>query len=158
MSLVDVVDEVLDELERDERLRFTLDGQLATVDDYLEIRPEAEERIRRLVQSGRLAIGPWQTLVDEFLVDGETIVRNLETGLARAAELGGTMRVGYLPDMFGHVAQMPQILRSAGIETAVVWRGVPSAVGFHRFVWESPDGSSVVAEYLPDGYGNAAHV
>jgi mannosylglycerate hydrolase len=149
---------VLDELERDERLRFTLDGQLATVDDYLEIRPEAEGRIRALAESGRLAIGPWQTLVDEFLVDGETIVRNLEAGLARAAELGGTMRVGYLPDMFGHVAQMPQILRAAGIETAVVWRGVPSSIGFHRFVWESPDGSSVVAEYLPDGYGNAAHV
>jgi len=158
MSLVDVVDEVLDELERDERLRFTLDGQLATVDDYLEIRPENEGRIRALVESGRLAIGPWQTLVDEFLVDGETIVRNLETGLARAAELGGTMYVGYLPDMFGHVAQMPQILRSAGIEATVVWRGVPSAVDFHRFVWESPDGSSVVAEYLPGGYGNAAHV
>ncbi len=158
MSLVDVVDEVLDELERDERLRFTLDGQLATVDDYLEIRPEAEGRIRRLVQSGRLALGPWQTLVDEFLVDGETIARNLETGLARAAELGGTMRVGYLPDMFGHVAQMPQILRSAGLETAVVWRGVPEAVAFHRFVWESPDGSSVVAEYLPGGYDNAAYV
>jgi mannosylglycerate hydrolase len=157
MSLVDVVDEVLAALEDDDRLRFTLDGQLATVDDYLEIRPEAEPRIRALVESGRLAIGPWQTLVDEFLVDGETIVRNLETGLARAAELGGTMPVGYLPDMFGHVAQMPQILRSAGIETAVVWRGVPSAVGFHRFVWESPDGSSVVAEYLPGGYGNAAH-
>jgi 2-O-(6-phospho-alpha-D-mannosyl)-D-glycerate hydrolase len=158
MSLVDVVDEVLDELERDERLRFTLDGQLATVDDYLEIRPEAEDRIRRLVRSGRLAIGPWQTLVDEFLVDGETIARNLETGLARAAELGGTMRVGYLPDMFGHVAQMPQILHSAGLETTVVWRGVPDAVAFHRFVWESPDGSSVVAEYLPGGYDNAAYV
>jgi mannosylglycerate hydrolase len=158
MSLVDVVDDVLDELERDDRLRFTLDGQLATVDDYLEIRPEAEERIRRLVESRRLVIGPWQTLVDEFLVDGETIARNLEEGLARAAELGGTMRVGYLPDMFGHIAQMPQILRSAGLETAVVWRGVPDAVGFHRFVWESPDGSAVVAEYLPGGYGNAAHV
>jgi mannosylglycerate hydrolase len=149
---------VLDELERDDGLRFTLDGQLATVDDYLEIRPQAEERIRRLVSQGRLAIGPWQTLVDEFLVDGETIARNLEAGLARAAELGGTMRVGYLPDMFGHVAQMPQILRNAGIETAVVWRGVPSAVVFHRFVWEAPDGSSVVAEYLPGGYGNAAYV
>jgi len=158
MSLVDVVDEVLDQLERDERLRFTLDGQLATVDDYLEIRPEAEPRIRALVESGRLAIGPWQTLVDEFLVDGETIARNLEAGLARAAELGGSMTVGYLPDMFGHVAQMPQILRSAGIETAVVWRGVPAAVDFHRFIWKSPDGSSVVAEYLPAGYGNAAYL
>ena len=149
---------MLDALEADERLRFTLDGQLATVDDYLEVRPEAEERIRALVRSGRLAIGPWQTLGDEFLVDGETIVRNLEAGRARAEELGGSMHVGYLPDMFGHVAQMPQILRRAGIETAVVWRGVPAVVASHRFVWESPDGSSVVAEYLPGGYGNAAHI
>jgi hypothetical protein len=158
MSLVDVVDEVLDELERDERLRFTLDGQLATVDDYLEIRPEAEERIRALVHEGRLAVGPWQTLMDEFLVSGETIVRNLAAGMARAEEFGGAMRVGYLPDMFGHVAQMPQILCSAGLEIAVAWRGVPSVVDRHRFVWEGVDGSTVLAEYLPDGYGNAAHL
>jgi hypothetical protein len=96
--------------------------------------------------------------MDEFLVDGETTIRNLETGLARAAELGGSMRVGYLPDMFGHIAQMPQILFSAGLEVAVMWRGVPAAIDFHRFVWEGPDGSSVLAEYLPDGYGNAAHL
>jgi hypothetical protein len=156
MSLVEIVDDVLDELEADERLRFTLDGQLATVDDYLEIRPEGEERIRTLVRSGRLAVGPWQTLMDEFLVDGETTIRNLETGLARAAEMGGTMRVGYLPDMFGHVAQMPQILRAAGLDVCVVWRGVPLLDG-HRFLWEGIDGSTVLAEYLPDGYGNAAH-
>ncbi|MDQ2968941.1 MAG: alpha-mannosidase [Actinomycetota bacterium] len=156
ISLVDVVDEVLEQLESNERLRFTLDGQLATVDDYLEIRPEAEERICALVQSGRLAIGPWQTLMDEFLVGGETTVRNLEAGLRRAEHFGSAMPVGYLPDMFGHIAQMPQILRLAGIETAVVWRGVPSAVDFHRFVWEGLDGSTVVAEYLPAGYGNAA--
>jgi mannosylglycerate hydrolase len=158
MSLVDVVDEVLDRLEADPKLRFTLDGQLATVDDYLEIRPEAAARIRSLVDEGRLAIGPWQTLMDEFLVDGETTLRNLETGLARAAQLGSAMRVGYLPDMFGHIAQMPQILRLVGIDTAVVWRGVPSAVGFHRFVWEAPDGSGVVTEYLPAGYDNAAYL
>jgi mannosylglycerate hydrolase len=158
MSLVDVVDEVLDRLEADPKLRFTLDGQLATVDDYLEIRPQARERIRKLVDEGRLAIGPWQTLMDEFLVDGETTLRNLETGLAHAAELGSAMRIGYLPDMFGHIAQMPQILRAAGIDTAVVWRGVPSAVDFHRFVWEAPDGSAVVTEYLPAGYDNAAYL
>ena len=149
---------MLDQLEADEDLRFTLDGQLATVDDYLEIRPEAEDRIRALVQSGRLAIGPWQTLMDEFLVDGETTLRNLEAGLQRAEHFGSAMRVGYLPDMFGHIAQMPQILRAVGIETAVVWRGVPAAVDFHRFVWEGLDGSTVVTEYLPAGYGNAAHL
>jgi alpha-mannosidase len=136
---------------------FTLDGQLATVDDYLEIRPEAADRIRRFVREGRLAIGPWQTLVDEFLVSGETIARNLEAGLARAEHFGGAMGVGYLPDSFGHIAQMPQILSLFGIESAVVWRGVPSAIRSHAFTWESPDGSSVRAEYLPEGYGNAAY-
>ena len=69
------------------------------------------------------------------------------------------MEVGYLPDMFGHIAQMPQILRPAGFEHAVVWRGVPSAdrpsTGFR---WEAPDGSSVRAEYLPTGYGNGASI
>jgi glycosyl hydrolase family 38/alpha mannosidase-like protein len=158
LSLVKLVDKVLDMLEADPRFVFTLDGQLQTVDDYLEVRPEAEPRIRALVEEGRLAVGPWQTLMDEFLVSGETIVRNLERGLARGDELGGAMRIGYLPDMFGHVAQMPQILRLAGIEQAVVWRGVPEAIDRHAFLWQGPDGSEVRAEYLPRGYGNAAHV
>jgi alpha-mannosidase len=156
LQLVPLVDRLLDLMEADERWRFTLDGQLATVDDYLEIRPEGEERIRRLVETGRLAIGPWQVLMDEFFVSGETIVRNVEHGLRRGDELGGAMRVGYLPDMFGHVAQMPQILRLAGIDNAVVWRGVPAAIQSHTFTWEAPDGSSVRAEFLPQGYFNAA--
>lgn len=158
MSLVDVVDEVLELLEADEAMRFTLDGQLATVDDYVEIRRDGGRRIRALVDAGRLAIGPWQTLPDEFLLSGESLFRNLEAGLARAEDFGGAMRVGYLPDSFGHVAQMPQILRLAGIDTAVVWRGVPSAISSHAFTWEAPDGSQVRAEYLPEGYSNAAYV
>jgi alpha-mannosidase len=158
LALVRLVDKVLDMLEADPRFVFTLDGQLQTVDDFLEVRPEAEPRIRALVEDGRLAVGPWQTLVDEFLVSGEAIVRNLERGLERGDELGGAMRIGYLPDMFGHVAQMPQILRLAGIEQAVVWRGVPEAIDRHSFLWRGVDGSEVRAEYLPRGYGNASHV
>jgi mannosylglycerate hydrolase len=158
LQLVRLVDRLLDVMDADNRYRFTLDGQLATVDDYLEVRPEAEPRIRRLVEEGRLAIGPWQVLMDEFLVSGETILRNLEYGQRRGEELGGAMAVGYLPDMFGHVAQMPQILKRVGIEQAVVWRGVPAAIESHSFDWESPDGSTVRTEYLPHGYGNAAYL
>ena len=66
------------------------------------------------------------------------------------------MDVGYLPDMFGHIAQMPQILRLAGFADTVVWRGVPSAITKTGFFWEAPDGSTVRAEYLPVGYGNGA--
>jgi 2-O-(6-phospho-alpha-D-mannosyl)-D-glycerate hydrolase len=156
MRLVDLLDHVLERAEADPGFRFTMDGQMAAIEDYLEIRPEAAPRVRALVDAGRLAIGPWQILSDEFLASGETLVRNLERGLASAARLGGAMRVGYLPDQFGHAAQMPQILHRAGFEHAVVWRGVPSAVAHHAFLWSAPDGSTVRAEYLPWGYSNAA--
>jgi hypothetical protein len=96
--------------------------------------------------------------MDEFLVSGECIVRNLQLGLARAAGFGGAMPVGYLPDMFGHVAQMPQLLSQFGLDHAVVWRGVPSAVDRTAFWWRAPDGSQVRAEYLPQGYSNGAIV
>jgi Glycosyl hydrolases family 38 N-terminal domain/Alpha mannosidase middle domain/Glycosyl hydrolases family 38 C-terminal domain len=155
LRLVGLIDGLLDAMEADPRLAFTLDGQLATVDDYLEVRPENEARVRGLIRAGRLAVGPWLILMDEFLVSGETIVRNLEVGTRRAEELGGAMAVGYLPDMFGHIAQMPQILRRAGIGHAVVWRGVPAAIDRHAFRWFGPDGSMVRTEYLLGGYGNA---
>ena len=156
MRLVELVDQLLATMDADPRLRFTLDGQVATVDDYLEVRPEAREQIEALVRDGRLAIGPWQILMDEFLVSGETIVRNLELGWHAAERLGNVMPIGYLPDMFGHIAQMPQILRRAGIADAVVWRGVPAAIDRNAFLWSAPDGSTVRAEYLPEGYGNAS--
>ena len=157
LKLVRLVDDLLDLLESDSSYgRFLLDGQLAVIDDYLEIRPENEERIRALVSAGRLTVGPWYILMDEFLVSGETIVRNLQKGILRGSAFGGVMEVGYLPDMFGHIAQMPQILGQAGLGHAVVWRGVPSAVTGSAFRWTAPDGSGVRAEYLVAGYGNGA--
>src|SRR5436190_526539 len=158
MRLVELVDELLDSMEADDRLAFTLDGQVATVDDYLEVRPEGRPRIERLIAEGRLAIGPWQILMDEFLVSGETIIRNLEIGWSAAEGYGAAMPIGYLPDMFGHIAQMPQLLRRAGIDQAVVWRGVPAAIDRSAFAWRSPDGSTVRAEYLVGGYGNGAYL
>ncbi|HEX2373361.1 MAG TPA: alpha-mannosidase [Actinomycetota bacterium] len=156
LRLVDMVDDVLTRAEADPRFCFTFDGQTAMLEDYLEIRPESEPRIQALVATGQLAVGPWRILSDEFLVSGETLVRNLEAGLARARRFGGAMAVGYLPDEFGHAAQVPQLLRRAGLEHACVWRGVPAAVDRHAFCWSAPDGSTVRTEYLVGGYGNAA--
>jgi alpha-mannosidase len=159
MQLVELLDGLLPQLEADETYaHFQLDGQLAVVDDYLEIRPHERERLERLNRAGRISMGPWYTLPDEFLVSGETHVRNLRLGIATAEGFGGAMAVGYLPDMFGHVAQMPQILAGFGLTDAVVWRGVPSAIDAPAFWWEAPDGTRVRAEYLPDGYGNGARL
>lgn len=149
--LVSMMDTLLDLGERGFP-HFHLDGQTAMLDDYLAERPERAGDVRRLVADGRLSAGPWVTQMDEFLVSGESHVRNLEMGLARARELGAAPTIGYLPDQFGHIGQMPQMLRRAGIERAVVWRGVPAVIDRTAFRWEAPDGSAVVAEYLAFGY------
>jgi alpha-mannosidase len=133
---------------------FHLDGQTAMIDDYLERRPERGDELAALVREGRLSAGPWVTQMDEFLTSGESHLRNVEMGLERAQQLGRALEVGYMPDQFGHIGQMPQLLRLAGIERAVVWRGVPSAISTSTFRWQAPDGSEVLTESLPFGYSS----
>jgi len=157
VRLVRLLDAVLDGLESGGLGFFWLDGQTAAVDDYLAVRPEAEGRVRAAIAAGRLGVGPWVVPMDEFVASAETIVRNLAVGLRRRAELGATgPAVGYGPDIFGHVAQLPQLLRLAGIDQAVVWRGVPQVVAdaTTAFRWEAPDGSTVRTEYLYGSYAN----
>ena len=159
LRLVRLLDALLPMLESDlSYSRFLLDGQTAVLDDYLAVRPQAAATLARLASSGRLAIGPWMVLMDEFMVSGETMVRDLQFGIARGSELGGVMDVGYLPDMFGHVAQMPQLLQLAGFDHAVVWRGVPAVVEQNAFWWDAPDGSRVRAEYLYGSYSNGRDI
>jgi mannosylglycerate hydrolase len=156
--LIHAVDAVLDVLERDPGFRhFMLDGQTILLDDYLEVRPENAERLRTLARAGRLLVGPWYLQPDEFLVGGESLIRNLQIGSRAASEYGGTMPVGYVPDLFGHIGQLPQILRGMGLGNAVLWRGVGEQVERSEFLWAAPDGTSVLAIWLCDewGYSNA---
>jgi alpha-mannosidase len=155
MRLVELLDALLPLLESDlSYARFLLDGQTAILDDYLAVRPEAEPALRRLAASGRISVGPWMIQMDEFMVSGETMVRDLQYGLSQAAEYGGAMPVGYLPDLFGHIAQMPQLLQLVGIEHAVAWRGIPASVDKTAFWWVAPNGSRVRCEYLYGSYSN----
>lgn len=153
--LVQLMDEVLDVLERDERFAcFQTDGQSIPVEDYLEIRPERADRVRRLAAAGRLRMGPWYTMPDEHLVGGESLIRNLEEGLRVAAEYGHASRVGFVCDMFGHISQLPQIFRGFGIDSAFVFRGVNEDTHRGIFRWRGPDGSELLAlRFGPrDGY------
>jgi alpha-mannosidase len=143
---------VLDACEQNHDYTFMFDGQVAPVDDYLEIRPDQEERLRGLVARGALGVGPWYTLSDQFLVSGETTLRNLERGLARARGLGAAMEIAYCPDQFGQMAQLPQLLRSVGIHRVVAMRGVPRSVERQRFRWIGLDGTEVDTLNLVTGY------
>jgi hypothetical protein len=140
--------------EADPDFHFLMDGQTVVIDDYLAIRPEARSRVDRAIRESRIEVGPWYTLPDEFLVSGETLVRNLQRGISAANLHGGYLRAGYLPDSFGHAAQMPQIYRQFGLRHAVVWRGVPLTIDRLAFNWRAPDGSEVLAAYMGSSYSH----
>lgn len=158
VDLVAAIDRVLDTLEEDPEFRhFVLDGQTAVLEDYLDASPGQAERVARLIRRGRLVVGPWYVLPDEFLVGGEATVRNLRRGHHSPAADGQVQKVGYMPDSFGHVAQMPQLLRLAGIDSFIFTRGLgDEAAGLGwLFQWAAPDGSTVLAVNQCDGYCNA---
>ncbi len=154
--LAHVIDELLDTLDRDPSFcSFLLDGQTIMLKDYLEIRPENRERLVHYIRAGRIGYGPWYILPDEFLVSGEAHIRNLWLGERVARELGyRNMDLGYVPDTFGHISQLPQLLRLFGIDNAFVWRGRggdPDTVK-QEFWWAAPDGSTVLAHWFPETY------
>jgi mannosylglycerate hydrolase len=149
--LVNMIDDLLDLLRRDAAFRyFTLDGQTVVLEDYLAVRPGRRDELRRLVGEGRVVTGPWYVLPDEFLVSGESTVRNLMAGMRMAESFGRTMTVGYIPDSFGHIAMMPAILRGFGIGTALVYRGFGGEPGekTSEYWWTSPDGSRTLLVHL----------
>lgn len=157
-KLAHVMEDVLDTLETDENFRlFTLDGQTRILEDYLLVGRQNEKRIRRFLQENRLRIGPWYTMPDEFLLSHESIVRNLKKGHSQAADFGATpLKHGYVCDTFGHIANLPQILRGFGIDSALISRGTNDCETPCFFDWQSPDGSTVFTFKAPEtcGYGS----
>ncbi len=142
--------QILDFLETRPDQVFLLDGQTVVLEDYLAIYPEDAPRLRCLIEAGRLNIGPWFVLPDEFLVSGEALIRNLQLGLKQSLSWGQTRFVGYLPDMFGHVGQMPQLLAQSHLSPALVWRGLNPEQS--RFFWQGLSKKGVEALHLTKGY------
>ncbi|HEV7525207.1 MAG TPA: glycosyl hydrolase-related protein [Acidimicrobiia bacterium] len=155
--LVDAVDAVLDLLAADPGFCFVLDGQAIVLEDYLAVRPGRRAELVAGLQAGRLAAGPWYVQPDSLLPGGETHVRNLLIGREVAGELGPVSAVGYVPDSFGHPAQLPQLLAGFGLDPFVYWRGNGAELDKlgPLYRWSAPDGTSVRAWQLPEGYFSA---
>lgn len=146
-GLVAMLDTTLDILDADPRFHsFTMDGHAVMIDDYLEIRPERRPQIERLVASGRLAIGPWYTLVEQFSVGQEPLVRNLLRGRATVEKYGGRPgTVAYTPASWGQTGQLPQLLADFGLRRMMFYRGVSHHETDAEYVWCGADGTRVLA-------------
>lgn len=143
--LVHLIDELIEQMEiNDDYKFFHLDGQTIVLNDYLEMRPQNKHRLEKLIKDGRIIIGPWYVMPDEFLVSGESLVRNLQKGIKICNSFGvEAMKNGYVTDIFGHNSQFPQILKGFNIEHATLFRGM-GAYEKDLFIWESDDGSRVL--------------
>jgi mannosylglycerate hydrolase len=156
--LVDTIDRVLDLVAADPGFRFLLDGQTIVVEDYAEVRPGRIDALREACRARRIAIGPWYVQPDSLLPSGESHIRNLLEGRRVAEEFGGTSHVAYVPDSFGHPAQLPQLFAGFGLAPFIYWRGNGDEIDElpSEYLWRAPDGSTVLAHHLWRGYFSAA--
>ncbi|MEZ8381129.1 mannosylglycerate hydrolase [Vibrio splendidus] len=153
--LVNNMEEIMNRLESDPDYKYyVLDGQTAVLEDYFAIKPENTERVKALVEAGKLIIGPWYSQTDTMQVSGESIVRNMMYGIRDCMKFGDAMKIGYLPDSFSMSSQLPMIYNGFDITRAMFWRGCSERHGTNKteFLWQSNDGSEVTAQVLPLGY------
>ncbi|MCG3147944.1 MAG: Mannosylglycerate hydrolase [Verrucomicrobiae bacterium] len=155
--LVKLVDALLDLMESNPDFRyFQLDGQTCVLADYVELRPENRDRLQRLMQAGRILVGPWFTMPDLFCPGDEALIRNLLLGRRISREWGvEPMPVGFICDMFGHPSQIPQIFAGFDIHDVVLGRGTNEHTNPTYFYWDSPSRTRAFVFKLPDagGYG-----
>ncbi|WP_312369376.1 glycoside hydrolase family 38 C-terminal domain-containing protein [Lachnoclostridium sp.] len=152
LYLRDLMEELIDTLEKNPDYKsFLMDGQVIAILDYLEICPEKEKVLKKLISENRIQIGPWYTLPDLYPVSGESIVRNLLKGKIVAQELGGYLKIGYESFGWGQPSQLPQIYKGFDIDTVIVSKNVDkSRAPRCEFIWVGADGTKVLATRLGD--------
>ncbi len=166
LSLIDLIDHLLEILDTQPDYIFHMDAQTIVFEDYWEIKPEMKEKCCRYIREGRILVGPWYVQNDFFLTSGEATVRNLLLGMDQANKMGHCSMTGYMPDQFGLISQLPQILRGFDINHCVFGRGydgwyIDDAGNMQKekrpaeFLWRSPDGSELLAICMSNWYNNA---
>lgn len=165
LKLVDLIDRLFVILEKNPDYIFHLDAQTIVLEDYLEIRRDKESLLKKYIKQGNIQVGPWYLQNDFYLTDGESTVKNLQIGIDIANKFGKCSYVGYAPDQFGNVSQLPQILNGFGIDTFIFGRGARDfeekdgqnveLYNPSEFIWESEDGSKCLATFLSCWYNNA---
>ncbi len=130
---------------------FTILQSQAAVYNFVEmVDPPLLEQVKKYVKAGRLELagGMW-TEGDMNMSSGEAITRSFLLGQRYFQSRFGKMaNIGWLPDNFGHISQMPQILKLAGCDYFYFHRTKPY-VG--TFWWIAPDSSKVLC-YANDTY------
>jgi alpha-mannosidase len=164
------------EAERRPDFRFVID-QKSVLETFVQLYPELVQSLRNLIDKGVCELsGGFIVEPDLNLISGESIVRQAIYGQSYLETTWGRRsRMGWNLDNFGQPHQMPQICKKSGMNYYPFSRGFltgsspqasiehagisqhPGNIDSHpiensEFYWQSPDGSRVLAAYLPFSY------
>lgn len=150
---------------------FHLDGQTIILDDYLQVRPDKKAELQEAFSQGKLRIGPFYILQDDFLTSSESNVRNMLVGKEDCDKWGASVPLGYFPDTFGNMGQTPQLMKEANLSTAAFGRGIrPTGFNnqvntddnfsspFSEMTWRGPDGSDITGLLFANWYSNGNEI
>ena len=172
MRLITLIDDLLEQFETNPDFNsFHLDGQTISLDDYLEVRPNKREALQKAITEGKLKIGPFYILQDDFLTSSESNTRNMLVGLEESKKWGAPVKLGYFPDTFGNMGQAPQMMLEGGLDVTAYGRGV-KPTSFNNVVindekytsqysemwWEGSDKSKVLGLLFANWYSNGNEI
>lgn len=120
-----------------------LGGQTVLIEDIAAVRPDLVALLAIYNAGGRFGIGPWYVQVDNLLVSGESLIRNLLLGRIDMTRHGvQLMDAIFMPSTVDHIAQLPQILAGFDISALLLTSAQP--VFPLPFRWVAPDSSHVL--------------
>lgn len=129
-------------------------SQAAQYEMVERAQPALFERIREEVDAGRwVPLGGCWVEADGNLPGGESLVRQHLYGQQYFRDrFGVRCTVGWIPDVFGYPASLPQIMRQAGLTHFVTqklsWNRT-NTFPHHTFLWEGLDGTVIPTHFPP---------
>ena len=118
---------------------------------YLEeFYPELFEKVRQLVQEGRIElVGNAWVEMDTNVPSGEALVRHLLYGRQYyLSRFGKASRVFWMPDVFGYTWALPQIMKRSGIDyfyTSKLNNNDTNRFPHSLFRWQGIDGTQILS-------------
>ena len=155
--LIELMDWLFEVFEKyPEYKHYHLDSQTIPLEDYLEIRPEKRDILKKYISEGRLLVGPWYTLPEMNTVSAEAVVRNLMRGHKIASDFGKVMKIGYTPTSYGQLSQIAQIYAGFGIDGMMFYRGITRDECDTEYILEASDGTQILGLRLSAEFSRAS--
>lgn len=133
--------------------KYAIDSVMSV--EYFKLNyPEMLDELKQRVNEGRMELmGGMIVAPDVLMPSGENLVRQCLYGTMYFKEnFGVDSKVSYFLDSFGQTPQMPQLLKKAGFETLIFYRGIGHRSLPNEFLWKGLDGSKIFVHWLSYSY------